>query len=455
MPNKALMPILVVDDQLASLDSICRALSKKGYTVAQAATLGEAKAAFLAHSTPVVVTDLHLPDGTGIDFLKFIKQQDETVEVILITAFASVETAVDAMKQGAFDYVTKPVNLTELRRVVAAAWDKAMGEDDEEAEIQENSGQPPLTSPLLGESPDLREVREKIISVASTRASVLILGESGTGKELIAQSIHDYSDRAKQPFVGVNCSAFPETLLESELFGHEKGAFAGAYKQHHGKFEQAHRGTLFLDEIGEIPMTVQVKLLRVLENREIVRIGGRETIPVDVRIIAATHRDLAEEVEAGHFREDLYYRLKVVVITAPPLRHHPEDIPLLANHFVQHFAAENGRDIQGISSEALAILGRYPWRGNVRELRNCLENMVIFASSHLLTPRDIPEEYRQETYEADEIPTEAAPKQTMEDIEREAIEQTLQQVGGNRTQAARILGIGLRTLQRKIKQYDL
>lgn len=453
-------PILVVDDQRASLESISRALEKKGYQTHKAETFSEAQRLFRQHKHPVVVTDLNLPDGSGLDLVPFVKGLQASSEIILITAYGSVETAVEAMKHGAFDYVAKPVNLSELRALVAQAWEKATTISAPPAGpgrsiLGENN-----TFPLLiGQSKPMQEIFEKITTVSSTRASVLLLGESGTGKELIAQTIHECSERWEKPYVAINCSAFSESLLESELFGHEKGSFTGAMKQSKGKFELANGGTLFLDEIGEISLAVQVKLLRVLENREIMRVGGAGNIPIDVRIIAATNRDLEKEVRKGHFREDLYYRLKVVVIHVPPLRERKSDIPLLVNHFLKTFAKENNRTIRGISAEAMEILKNIPWRGNVRELRNCLENMVIFNRSEVLTTSDIPSEYADQKGFSDEPDEEEhidfAVGMTMEEIEKEAIVNTLNKVQGNRTQAARMLGIGLRTLQRKIKQFDL
>ncbi|MBB5020719.1 sigma-54-dependent transcriptional regulator [Desulfurispira natronophila] len=462
MSENANQQVLVVDDQRSSLESISRALEKKGYATHKAENYLEAQTKFSRYKHPVVVTDLNLPDGTGLDLVSFIKGVHPRSEVIVVTAYGSVETAVEAMKSGAFDYVAKPVNLAELRALVAQAWQKATASRNDNSELEsevssgENSGRFPL---LIGQSKAMLQVFEKLTTVSPTRASVLLLGESGTGKELIAQAIHDASERSHKPYLAINCSAFSEGLLESELFGHEKGSFTGALKQTKGKFELANGGTLFLDEIGEISSAMQVRLLRVLENREIMRVGGADNISIDVRIIAATNKDLDKEVRKGNFREDLYYRLKVVVIEVPPLRERKSDIPLLVSYFVKSFAAENNRIIRGISTETMEILKNIPWKGNVRELRNCIENMVIFSRNDVLTNDDIPSEYREQTYidttsiEPEHIDISVG--MTMEEIEKEAIVNTLNKVQGNRTQAARMLGIGLRTLQRKIKQFEL
>jgi DNA-binding NtrC family response regulator len=365
-----------------------------------------------------------------------------------------VESAVEAMKGGADDYVQKPVNTVELRRRVEAAIQRR-SLIREVAELRGRLDEKYRFGNILGKSKAMQHLFEQLQLVAPTRSSVLITGESGTGKELIANAIHQNSPRRNERFLPVNCAAIPADILESEMFGHEKGSFTGAIGRKIGKFEMADRGTLFLDEVGEIPPDIQVKLLRVLEELTFMRVGGGDTIRVDVRILAATNAALEQRVSEGKFRSDLYYRLKVVTLHIPPLRERREDIPLLVDHFLAHFKRENARENLTLSPAAMRCLIAARWEGNVRELRNLMESLVVMAIRPVIDVWDLPEPYRQ-------LPSEAAMTEplsatgavrTMEQIEKEAILKTLQETGGNRTKAAEVLGIGLRTLQRKLKDY--
>jgi DNA-binding NtrC family response regulator len=380
----------------------------------------------------------------------------------MITGHGSVESAVDAMKRGADDYLTKPVNLEELRKRVSTLVEKARLTKrvvELETRLGEKFGQ------LVGRSKAMEALFRQMDLVAAARSNVLIVGDSGTGKELVANALHDNSPRHGKRFLPINCAAIPAEILESELFGHEKGSFTGATSRKVGKFELADGGTLFLDEIGELPLEMQVKLLRVLEQREFMRVGGTDTISVDIRLIAATNADLEAAVEEGRFRSDLYYRLKVVTLKIPPLRERREDIPLLANHFLDMFAKENGREGMHISPEAMRAMVQASWEGNVRELKNLIESLVVLAPEAEIRVDDLAPEYassedgRQPAagvgFDGLAPGGQAGQPLTMDEIERRAILDALEKTGGNRTQAAEMLGIGLQTLQRKLKEYRL
>jgi len=381
----------------------------------------------------------------------------------MITAFGAVETAGGAMKFGAEDYLEKPVNLEVLRARVANLMEKIrLGREvNEYRGIESILRQEGAFEGMVGRTPAMMEMFRKLQQVAPARSSVLILGESGTGKELVARAIHRLSPRARQTFLPVDCAAIPHEILEAELFGHEKGAFTGAQGRKPGKVEVAHGGTLFLDEIGELPLTLQAKLLRALETQRFMRVGGTEEVRVDVRVLAATNRDLGQMADAGDFRQDLFYRLAVVTLAVPPLRERRDDIPLIAAAFLERFARENDRPIPALTAEAAQVLKRAPWPGNVRELRNLMESIVILHSGAEIGLNQLPEELRRAATLAApaasgaDVPGSAAALvgRRMEEIEREVILRTLELTAGNRTQAAEMLGIGLRTLQRKIKQY--
>jgi DNA-binding NtrC family response regulator len=448
--------IIVVDDDDGNRRSTELALSRDGYRVA-AFSSGPAGLEHLRqHGADLLVTDMRMPGMDGLEVLRAARSLDPALGVLVITGFGSVESAVDAMKQGADDYLQKPVNLVELRKRVAAAVEKRRLAQ-EVARLRERLEEKFSFGTLIGASPAMQQILHQLSLIAPTRSSVLIVGESGTGKELIANALHQHSPRKEARFVAVNCAAIPPEILESEMFGHERGAFTGAVQRKPGTFELADRGTLFLDEIGELPMALQAKLLRVLEERSFMRVGGTETIKVDVRIIAATNADLESRVAAGAFRSDLYYRLKVVTIAIPPLRDRPEDIPLLLHRFFSTFKEENERPDLVLDPEAVEVLKRARWDGNVRELRNLMESVVVLAppGTTRIRPEDIPEMYRADAPRPKPAvpPPPAGAPRTMDEIEKEAILRALEETGGNRTRAAEILGIGLRTLQRKLKEY--
>jgi DNA-binding NtrC family response regulator len=375
--------------------------------------------------------------------------------VVLVTAFGSIDSAVEAMRVGADDYLTKPVDLYELRTRVANLLEK----EELRAEVTQLRHELDKRygfESIIGRSPEMERLFEQMRLVAPTRSTVLITGESGTGKELVAKALHYASPRRHERFLAINCGAIPSDILESELFGHERGAFTGAVTRKIGKFELAHQGTMFLDEISELYPELQVKLLRVLEERQIMRVGGSELIDVDFRLIAATNRDLEKEVADGRFREDLYYRLKVVTLAIPPLRARPVDVPLLVEHFLRIFCEEHGKPGKRLSPEAAEVFTRYPWPGNVRELRNRLESLVIFHQGEEITLKDLPPEMRDAaTVSAAGAPVQpiAGGPRTMAEIERQAILETLRRTDGHRAKAADLLDIGLRTLQRKLKDY--
>jgi two-component system NtrC family response regulator/two-component system response regulator HydG len=392
----------------------------------------------------------------GLELLTRIKQIRPEIMVILMTAYGTVKTAVKAMKLGAEDYLGKPIDVEELEVVLQKVLEKKSLLAEARG-LRERLEHKYRFDNLVGESPEMLAVFKTIRQVAPSAASVLLLGESGTGKELFAQALHQNSTRRSKPFVKVACAALPETLLESELFGHEKGSFTGAVYTRAGRFESADGGTLFLDEIGDISPTVQVKLLRFLEQREFERVGGNKTFKVDVRIVAATHRDLKKRVEDGSFREDLYYRLNVIEINIPPLRERPGDVPLLAQHFVQKYATANGKEIQGLSDDVMALLLSHPWPGNVRELENAMERAVVLANDEKLLPAHFPT-LRRAGAEAPRNGTAhlgvRIPGSTLADLEREAILRTLEAVGGSTSRAASILDISARKIQYKMREYQ-
>jgi len=451
--------IIVVDDDDGNRRSTEMALRKDGYRVAAFASGPEGLEHLRAHGADLLVTDMRMPGMNGLEVLAAARGIDPALAVLVITGFGSVQSAVDAMKQGADDYLQKPVNLVELRKRVAAAVEKRRLAQ-EVVRLKERLEEKFSFGKLVGASPAMQQILHQLALIAPTRSSVLIIGESGTGKELIANALHQHSPRKEARFVAINCAAIPPDILESEMFGHERGAFTGAVQRKPGTFELADRGTLFLDEIGDMPMALQSKLLRVLEERSFMRVGGTETIRVDARIIAATNSDLEARVAAGAFRSDLYYRLKVVTIQIPPLRERPEDVPILLHRFFSTFKDENDRPDLVLDPETVDILKRARWDGNVRELRNLMESVVVLAppgTTHI-RPEDLPESYRAEAASgprprlAIPAPSAGTPR-TMDAIEKEAILRALEETGGNRTRAAEILGIGLRTLQRKLKEY--
>jgi len=445
--------ILIVDDDPNHAEVIAEGIERSGYDPVVATTGKAGKNLIEQEDFDIVVTDLVMHDVDGMEILSAARQRSDSTEVIIVTGHGSVETAVQAMQHGAADYITKPVNLAELRAVLGSITEKQTLKADN-LELRKQLDQKFGFENIVGNSKAMKDIFQLLGQVAPTNATVLIQGESGTGKELIARAIHNNSPRKAFAFVALNCAALSEGIIESELFGHEKGAFTGAVARMKGKFEYAHRGTLFLDEIGDMPLTTQIKLLRVLEEREIVRVGSNESIPVDVRLLSATNRNLVEEVGEGRFREDLYFRLKVISVNLPPLRDRPGDIPLLVESFISDFNRIHNRKIKGISPEALAVLSNQTWQGNVRELRNVLENMIVICQGDILQVSDIPVNYLEGagTVKTGFRQLAGIP---LEEVEKECIRQTLTLANGNREKSARMLGIGERTLYRKINEYGL
>jgi len=449
--------IVVIDDEVNAASALETLLREDGYDVAKANDARTGLQILEKTEADLVLTDLRMPGMDGIELLARIKETRPETMVILMTAYGTVKTAVKAMKLGAEDYLGKPIDVEELEVILQKALEKKHLLEETKS-LRERLEHKYRFDNLVGESPEMLAAFKTIRQVAPSSASVLLLGESGTGKELFAQALHQNSPRKNKPFVRVACAALPETLLESELFGHEKGSFTGAVFTRAGRFEAAAGGTLFLDEIGDISPTVQVKLLRFLEEREFERVGGNKTFRVDVRIVAATHRDLKKKLEDGSFREDLYYRLNVIEVHIPPLRERAGDITLLAQHFLEKFATANGKEIEGLSDDVLALLLKHSWPGNVRELENALERAVVLASDSVLTPSHFPTLRSA----AGEMARPAAPGSgtlripgsTLADLEREAILRTLEAVGGSTSRAASILDISARKIQYKIKEYQ-
>jgi DNA-binding NtrC family response regulator len=447
--------IVVIDDEANAAAALEKLLQEDGYGVSSA---NDARAglSLLEKTDPdIVLTDLRMPGMDGLELLTKVKQIRPDTMVIVMTAYGTVKTAVRAMKLGAEDYLAKPIDFEELQVILDKALEKRRILEETRV-LRERVHQKYRFENLVGESPEMLAAFKTVRQVAPSSSSVLLLGESGTGKELFAQALHQNSPRKDKPFIKVACAALPETLLESELFGHEKGSFTGALYARAGRFEMADGGTLFLDEIGDISPTVQIKLLRFLEEREFERVGSNRTYKVDVRIVCATHRDLTKKLADGSFREDLYYRLNVIEIHIPPLRDRRSDIPVLAYHFLKRYADANRKDIRGIADEALALFLRHTWPGNVRELENAIERAVVLANEPVLTPDHFPTLRR---ITADLAPAVngslgvAIPGSTFADIEREAILRTLEAVGGSTSRAASLLQISARKIQYKLKEY--
>jgi DNA-binding NtrC family response regulator len=452
--------VVIVDDDKANLETMKKTLEKVNFeTVCFSDSQDALNFIESNDGVDLVLTDLRMPKITGINLLKRVKQKDQSIGVILITAYGTVENAVEAIKMGADDYIGKPLDIYELRKRVSAIVEKR-NLSKEVTLLKSRLDKRYGFENIIANSSKMKEVLEKVKLVANTKATVLIIGESGTGKELIANAIHQNSPRKSMPFLPINCAAIPGNLMESELFGYEKGAFTGADKAHLGRFEQADSGTLFLDEIAELPLELQGKLLRVLEEKVVYRVGGTKGIPVDVRIVAATHQNLSEKVKEGKFREDLYFRLKVVELVIPPLRERKEDIPFFVHQFLSDSSKEHNKNIKSISSELLNFFENYEWKGNVRELRNLLERMVIFSNKEVLDLSDLPSEFAIESFAPNEEGVSnngkmKLPFLNLELLEKEAIINALEETNYNKTQAAKVLGIGLRTLHRKINEYKI
>lgn len=446
--------VLVVDDDVGSLEAVIRILQRENLEILSAPS-GE-KALELLRGAPVdvVVTDLMMPGISGVDLLRAAKALSPHTEVVLMTAHGTVEAAVEAMKEGAYDFLTKPLKRHQLVKAVKKALEKYQLVE-ENRRLREKLAQLSKAGGLVGSSPAFRATLEMVKQAAPSNATILLLGESGTGKELVARAVHDLSSRAEGPFVPLDCAALPESILESELFGYEAGAFTGATRRKEGRFERADKGTLFLDEVGEMSLPVQVRFLRAIQEGEFMRLGGTRPVQVDVRIVAATNRDLEREVKEGRFREDLYYRLHVVQVDLPSLRERHGDVPLLAAHFLRRFAEENDRAVDGFSDRALVAMEGYGWPGNVRELENAVERAVVLSRGRQIELEDLPETVREaagaRTGSTGTTHSIVLPIGTpMDEIELRVIEETLRHTGGDKTLAARILGVSTRTIYRKL-----
>ncbi len=450
--------LLVIDDEESMREFLSILLGAAGYSVETGGTLAEARAKLGSETFDLVVTDLKLPDGSGLDLLSEAKRVDPDAQIIVVTAFGTPETAVDAMKLGAYDYITKPFNVDHIRLTVQKALERG-ALFRENRELRKKIQQSASTGDFITRSPSALEMLHLVERVAPTGVTVLILGESGTGKEIVAKRLHELSGRNGR-FVTVNCSAIPEGLLESELFGHVKGSFTGAASDKAGLFEEASGGTLFLDEIGELPLILQPKLLRAVQFGKIKRVGSGKEIEVDVRIVSATNRDLAQEVKAGRFREDLFYRLNVIAIPLPPLRDRRNDIPLLAHHFLEKYKAAFRRDIKGIAPEVLKCLDRHDFPGNVRELENIIERAVALESGDQLTLGNLPEYLREEAAggppRMDSLPEGGVDlEDTLRRTEVHYILKALGKTGGNKTEAAKLLGMTFRTLRYRLDKLGM
>ena len=451
--------VLAVDDDQANLDSLERILAREGWRFLRAASGPSALELLRGEPVDVVLTDLMMPGMSGQELLRGVRAIAPEVEIVLMTAYGTVEAAVAAMKDGAYDFLTKPLKRHAVIKSVTQALEKRRLLQENKQLRARLAG---AAQPIVGQSPSLRATLDVIRQAAPSSATVLLLGESGTGKELYARALHEHSPRAAGPFVPINCAAIPETILESELFGYERGAFTGAVQRKEGRIERGQGGTLFLDEVGELTPAVQVKLLRFLQEGEIERLGGTGAIKVDARVVAATNQHLSARVREGKFREDLFYRLNVIQVVLPPLRDRVEDVPLLADHFIARYAAKNGKPIRGLTREALAALESYPWPGNVRELEHAIERAVVLSQGAEIGLDDLPESVRSSpparatgAAGALEGRTLTVPLgTTMDEIELRVIRETLRQTKGDKNLAAQLLGIAARTIYRKLEKPD-
>jgi two-component system nitrogen regulation response regulator GlnG len=472
--GEAMPTLLVIDDEQSVRYSLRRVLEGEDVRVLTAATGGEGLEQFREHDPDVVVLDLQLPDRSGLEVFHEIQTRDGKRPVIFITAHGTTETAIEAMKHGAFDYLVKPVDLERLTQILERAYEAARLMRVPAVLPAEDSG-----DRIIGRSPVMQEMYKAIGRVAPQEVNVLITGESGTGKELVARAIYQHSHRADRPFLAINCAAIPEGLLESELFGHEQGAFTGATRRRIGKFEQCSGGTLFLDEIGDMPPALQSKMLRVLQEQRFERVGGNETVQTQVRVLAATNQDLEKLVREGRFRADLYYRLKVVTIQLPPLRERPGDVAELAHYFLFRYDRELGLDLRGFAPEALRLLEAYPWPGNVRELQSAIKQAMLNASGHLIRPEFLPEELRRGAGEGVPAPADAdgCPRdgldlaglvesllrtgakgiydQVIAEVDRLVLARVLRHTHGHQSQASDLLGLNRGTLRHKLRSLGM
>jgi DNA-binding NtrC family response regulator len=453
-PSQVSERVLIVEDELSARVGLEQLVKSWGFTAESAADGQEALDKVTSFRPAIVISDLVMPRLDGLGLLRALQAQGADVTTLLLTAQGTVETAVEAMKEGAYDYLTKPVDIQRLKILLDKILERLETVREVKA-LRRQLREHGAFGSMIGNSPEMRKIYQVIEQSAPTQASVLITGESGTGKELVAQTIHQLSPRTSFPFVAINCAAIPETLLESEIFGHEKGAFTGAADRRQGCFELADRGTLFLDEIGEMTPATQVKLLRVLQERRFRRLGGRNEQSVDVRVIAATNIDPVEAVQKGKLREDLFYRLNVFAMRLPPLRERKEDLALLTQSFITEFSTRNQKSIVGVDQQAMRMLEQYGWPGNVRELRNVIERATILASGPFIEPRHLPPVLANEPLPQHQAQVALAPGTTVEEAERRLIMMTLEHTRDNKTRAAEILGISLKTLHNKLNKLRL
>ena len=456
--------ILIADDDEVSCQLFAEALEAEGFRIDQVTSGDQALESLRDEAHDLLVIDVRMPGMSGLDVTRAVHEKYPALPIIVMTAFGSIETAVEAIREGAFDFISKPMNLAELKKIVSRALAQRslqhradQNGDDSDADDEK----PTEPGRIIGKSPAMLEVYKTVARVAPTKSTVLVLGESGTGKELIARAIHEHSPRANHPFVAVDCGALTETLLESELFGHMRGSFTGAFADKKGVFEEAQGGTCFLDEVGGISPNLQARLLRVLQEHEIRRVGGKDWLPVDVRVVAATNRDLADAVAKGEFRQDLYYRLDVINIQLPPLRERADDIPLLAQHFLKYYSHESGKSVPALSDAAMELLCAHPWPGNIRELENAIEQAVALSYQPVLTPEDLPREVRERR--ASTIASLAAENgqfvfpdtPSLEEVKRRYVLHVLQRTGGNVSATARVLNVDRRSLYRMLARYKI
>ncbi|KKO18057.1 MAG: hypothetical protein DCC43_11810 [Candidatus Brocadia sp.] len=450
--------VLIIDDEKAARYGMKKALLKDNYIVHEARDGADALQMIKTLRPALVLLDINMPQPDGMKTLEMINALQNPPLVVIVTAYGSEKIAVEAMKRGAYDYIAKPYEIDELRIIAKNAFERLVLQE-ENARLRLEIGRLEGMGELIGQSESMKAVFDRIEKVGTTDVTVLIQGESGSGKELVAREIHRRSKRRNEPLIIMNCAAVPETLIESELFGHEKGAFTGAAERRLGKFELANKGTIFLDEIGDMSASTQSKLLRVLQEQKFERLGGSETLTVDTRIISATHRDLEEEIEENRFREDLYYRIKVVSIKLPPLRHRKEDIPLLANHFLHSFSEKHQKRIASITPEAMKHLVSYDWPGNIRQLKNALESAVVLSNNEILDTSDLPEEIKLSGSSA--LPLKSidytlsfrdAKKILIENFERDFIQKKLEECDGNVSRTAEALDMHRQNLQQKIRE---
>ncbi len=445
--------ILLIDDDKNTADGLRKILILDGYDTSCVYTGNEAVSLIDSEHFDIVITDMKLPDISGFSIIEKVKKNDADTPVIMITAFSSLQTAIDAMKKGADDYLTKPVNIEELELILKKIWEKQLLVS-QNRELRQQLDEKYGFSGFIGNTPEMQLIFKTITEIAPTAATVLIYGETGTGKELAAHAIHHNSDRKDNPFVALHCASLSEGVLESELFGHEKGAFTGAVNQRRGRFELADNGTLFLDEIGELNAHVQIKLLRVLETGRFERVGGEETLESNVRIIAATNKNLEDEIKEGRFREDLYYRLNVINLELPPLKERREDIGLLIDSFLVKYATKNKKDIKGFSSQSARLLSNYNWPGNVRELENVVERAVVMARNEFIEPGNLPSNISQRLKKTKKDTFRIPSCTTMKEIEKKVILETLHTTNGSKSKAAKILGLSTRKIEYKIKEWS-